>query len=316
MHSNRTILAIFKDYEDAAFWSNLLRDVPGVVRVTAGDNPASILESLRQTGMEATLTIISTKLYPLNSQEIIPIVRKNFPATEFLLVSSSQEAAPPLQPLIKDGVRHLVIDPVGPDKGSQMVRAVRKLMEKSPWKMGDYLFSGASVHEFRISSSEQKEELISAIGGLIPGDSEEAEMLREKGALLADEMLENAMYGAPRDESGGKIFQKGEKRAMLPGERIVFRFGFDGETLAMEVADGWGSLSPETVMEHLEPEQEGGEVAGDWGGRGLFILWRFLDQLHISITPGRQTVVGGHIRLTTTEDPLTTPRGFHISTFN
>ena len=315
MHPNGTILAMFKDYEDADFWSDLLKGAPRVIRLTPGEDPAVILENLRQLGIVPGLTIISARLYPHGSRDMIAAVRNCFPATEFLLVSSSQDPAPPLQPLIKDGVRHLVIDPIDPGKGELMTRAAMKLLEGSPWRISDYLTGSVSVHEFFISSSEQKEELIAALGSLIPGDSAEAEMLREKGALLADEMLENAMYGAPRDDSGGKIFQKGEKRTMLPGERIVFRFGFDGESLAMEVADGWGSLSPETVMEHLELDPEGSEMAGDWGGRGLFILWRFLDQLHVSITPGRQTVVGGHIKLAATEDPLTAPRGFHISTF-
>ena len=121
------------------------------------------------------------------------------------------------------------------------------------------------------------------------------------------------MYGAPKRADGSTIYRKGEERAIAPPERIAFRFGFDGEALAMEVADGWGSLSPEQVLRHLARNQTGEEMSDGTGGRGLFIIWRILDHLHISITPGRQTVVGGHLRASSPMD-LETPRGFHIST--
>jgi anti-sigma regulatory factor (Ser/Thr protein kinase) len=55
-----------------------------------------------------------------------------------------------------------------------------------------------------------------------------------------------------------------------------------------------------------------GELAYDEGGRGLFIIWRFLDQFHVSIKPGKETVIGGHVRVTSPLD-LDEPKGFHIS---
>jgi hypothetical protein len=126
-------------------------------------------------------------------------------------------------------------------------------------------------------------------------------------------MLENAMYGAPRGEDGSKLYRKGEQRAIQPLESIRFRFAFDGETLAMEVADGWGSLSADLVLDYLAHNLDGGELPGDVGGRGLFIIWRFFDQFHVSIRPGRQTIVGGQVRVASPLD-IETPKGFHIST--
>ncbi|SRR6266581_3543154 len=318
MKQSRTILAIFRDAEDEALWSSVLGDINDMVRVVACANLAITLENLQIIGIEPSLTIFSTRLYPRERPDLIACVRRYFATTDFLLVSSSNAPAPPMQPLINDKVRHLVINPDGfqlaGSNRQQMLRAVKKLVEGSVWEMHDYLTPGTPIHEFQISLSDQKEELISAVASLIPGDSPESEILRQKGELLADEMLENAMYGAPRGHDGNKIFRKGEKRAILPGERIAFRVGFDGETLAMEIADGWGSLSPEMVMAHLETNRECEEMCDESGGRGLFIIWRFLDQLHVSINTGKQTVVGGQIRLYPTVDPLTAPKGFHITT--
>jgi anti-sigma regulatory factor (Ser/Thr protein kinase) len=99
---------------------------------------------------------------------------------------------------------------------------------------------------------------------------------------------------------------------MLPQERIVFSFGFDGETLALKLTDSWGSLEPDMVIEYLARNQEDGSIADDVGGRGLFIIWRFLDHFHMDVQPGQETVVGGHLQLSSRLDPEA-PRGFHIT---
>jgi hypothetical protein len=104
-------------------------------------------------------------------------------------------------------------------------------VERRPWEICSCLREGTAIHSFQLFSSEDKERLIGLLELLLAGDGEEHELLRQKGALLADELLENALYDAPRAADGSKLFRKGEKRVMLPEERIVFSFGFDGETL-------------------------------------------------------------------------------------
>jgi len=179
--------------------------------------------------------------------------------------------------------------------------------------MDDYIIPGTPVHEFRVSSSEQKETLIAELESVIDGHSTECEMLRMKGALLADEMLENALYAAPRGESSDPLYRKGEKRTLSDKENVVFRYGFDGESLALEVTDGWGTLSSEAFLEHSTRNLNCIGPHEEIGGRGLFIIWRFLDSLHIRISPGQQTVIGGHVRLASA-GKLSETTGFHIST--
>jgi hypothetical protein len=66
------------------------------------------------------------------------------------------------------------------------------------------------------------------------------------------------------------------------------------------------------VLEHLARNQEGDSITDDAGGRGLFIIWRFLDHFHMNVQPGLETVVGGHLQLSSGLD-LEAPRGFHIT---
>jgi hypothetical protein len=320
MLNHTTILALFKDIEDEKICTPLLTGIPGIIRAVAGGSLAITLENLKRTGIEPGLTIISGRLYPGERPAMVSNVRVFFPDTEFLLISSTADPFPPLQPLVADRVRHLTINPAGLPDGrdretkAQFLTAVTKLVERRTWEIADYVETDTAIHEFIVSSSTQKEELISRVESVIRGDLPDIELLRQKGALLADEMLENAMYGAPRGEDGGKLYRKGEQRAIQPQEGIVFRFGFDGETLAMEVTDRWGSLSPELVIEHLAKKQDGNAIFDAAGGRGLFIIWRFLDHFHVNINPGKQTIVGGRIKASSPLDPET-PRGFHISTY-
>lgn len=319
MHTSRTVLALFKSADDETLCNPLMTGIPGIIRLRAGDNAVASLENLKRVGIEPSLSIVSGRLYPGERPDLVAALRRLFPATEVLLLASAADPFPPLQPLAADLVRHLAISPAAPgSQGSreakcQFLAAIKKLVEGRPWKMADHLRPGTPVQAHNVSSSAQKEELIALIEALIAGDSAEIELLRQRGALLADELLENALYDAPQREDGSKIYRKGEERSIAPQERIVFRFGFDGEILAMEIADGWGSLSPDLVLKHLAGNQHGPEMADDAGGRGLFIIWRIMDQFHVNITPGRRTVVGGHLKAASPLD-LDAPRGFHIST--
>lgn len=192
-------------------------------------------------------------------------------------------------------------------------RTTRRTDNGQSGTMADYLRPGAAVHERRISTTEQKEQLIAELERSIAGFSPEYEMLRMKGALLADEMLENALYAAPRDDRSGPLYRKGEKRTLSERENVVFRYGFDGDLLALEVVDGWGTLTPEAFFEHVSRNMESTGPHEEIGGRGLFIIWRFLDALHLRINPGKQTVIGGHVRLASSA-MFSESKELHIST--
>jgi hypothetical protein len=315
----KEILVVLKDAEEREFLNPHLLPVSELVHMVEIGNLAEVMAYFEESCKVPALIIISTRLYPDGNPELVARLEACYPGSEIILVSSSSDPFPPLQPLVRDNVRHLVINP---EKNgvfdeepalSLFSLAIKKIAEGMSLTVGDYLKSDILVHEIRVSSSAQKEEIITLLESVIGGDGPEIELLRQKGALLADEMLENAIYGAPRKEDCVTIYKKGVNRRVPRKENIVFRFGFDGETLAMEVEDGWGSLSPKVVLEHFAKNQDDFEMIDEAGGRGLFIIWKFLDHMHIHINPGRQTVVGGHVKLVTAEN-LIEKKGFHITT--
>ncbi len=312
------ITAIFKDEEDRAQWAPCFKRFGNHVRMYLIRDLPDTMAHFHAECITPALFIISTRLYPEGNPCLIKGIKGLCPNSEFLLIASPLDPLPPLDPLVKDNVRHLVIDQekesaaIAGNETSLLCTVVNRLLEMAPLKIRDYLKPGTCIQEFRVSSTEQKEELISCLEHLIGGEGPDVELLRQKGALLADEMLENAFYGAPRDDNGASRYAKGEHRLIHPYENILFRFGFDGTYLAMEMEDNWGSLAPNTVLEYLATNQNSREVCDEMGGRGLFIIWRFLDHMHIYIEPGRQTVVGGQVKLIM-EENLSENKGFHIT---
>lgn len=156
---------------------------------------------------------------------------------------------------------------------------------------------GPQVQERLVAGSSDKPELIDELLALI-GDHDEAHVLLcQKTGLMVDEMLENALYAAPRAVDGRPLFQKGEPRWLLPSERIRLRYHFDGSRLALEVRDSWGTLTAAQVFAFLAQNTAQTEPEPERAGRGLFFMWRLLDQFYVSIRPGVETVVGGCLHL-------------------
>jgi len=318
MSETGTSIALISDKEERAVWEPIFTRLEQKTLLVEMMDILSVVKELRENRESVSLVIISTRVYPFVHPKLVSQARLLFPDANIMLMCLSTDPPPPLSPLLADNVSHLLINPVGgPSSDLNKVvsifdLSIRRLKNGLPISMADYIEPGTLVHEYRVSSSEQKEELIAELERTIGGYSQEFEMLRMKGALLADEMLENAFYGAPRGKHSEPLYRKGEKRELAVGENIMFRYGFDGETLALEVTDGWGTLTSEDFFRHLTQHFDKLGVHEEIGGRGLFIVWRFLDTLLIRIDPGKKTVIGGQVRLSKSEY-LPEIKGFHIT---
>jgi hypothetical protein len=154
-----------------------------------------------------------------------------------LLISSINEPLPLLHKLAVDRIRHLAINQAGsPEEWSQdakfqLITAATKLCNGILWEIADYVKPGTAIHEFAVSGSDQKELLITRIEQTIGGDSPMLDILRQRAALLADEMFENALYDAPQEGGGRKLYQKGEQRDIHPGEKIPSASGLTAKPL-------------------------------------------------------------------------------------
>ena len=153
------------------------------------------------------------------------------------------------------------------------------------------------TREWDVSSSQDKARIIDQLNSLFEGKDEDHDFLGQRAELIVDEMLENALYSAPRDATDSLLFAKGSERGLLPNEKISLRCAFDGKELFLEVSDSWGRLSPETVEHYLTLNHNASDPGSDRGGRGLFIMWKFLDYFYVNINPDISTSMGGILSL-------------------
>jgi hypothetical protein len=308
------ILALFHDRHDESVLLPLLEGIPHLLSGSLLPPPGELSARLGVLELSPALIIISTGLYPDSRRDLVAELKGLYPGAEFMLVTPAAGPLPTLPQLSADRIGHLLVVPTDDVReGAEAVRgAVDTLLAGRPWSLLECVGAGGVLREFTLRESREKEAVIAALEYAIAGDSPDMELLRQRAALLADEMVENALYGAPRDAAGRKLYRKGEERSVAPTEMISFRFAYDGETLAMEVADGWGTLSPESVVDFLARNQDGiGIDPDETGGRGLFIIWKFFDHLHVRVSPGERTLLGGHLRAGSPLD-IDSPKGFSI----
>jgi sigma-B regulation protein RsbU (phosphoserine phosphatase) len=108
--------------------------------------------------------------------------------------------------------------------------------------------------------------------------------------IVLDEMVENCLYGAPRDGQSRPFFVKGATRALSENEQVRIDLAVGPETIGLSVTDNWGTLTPAIFLDHLTHTLEKGVEAGI-GGAGLYLMWRMSDYLQVRVTPHRRTQI-------------------------
>jgi len=300
MSSTPTILALFHDQADHAIWSPLLEALPAQIHPMIGTEVHTGLRSLTNLSTRPVLALVSGKIYPSPAVDLVRELRLVAPEMDVVVMASAHEGQLPVRPLMNDRVRHLAVtDPARePD---QAFKALCALLSRKPWELASYLKPATRVIEVANVSPDKKETALQHIEALLAGQGEDLDLLRQRAVLLADEMLENAFLVSDTEPNGG---QRQETD-------ITLRAGFDGESLALQVVDRQGSLFPEDALAFLAQHQDGTVPLDQPHGRGLFIIWRFLDHFHVNIRPGLETVIGGQLkRSASLVSDL--PKGFHF----
>jgi len=274
------ILSLFGEKSVKEAWEPLLSKFPGQRLILADNGCRAESAVIAQIGFMSKLILVSSDLYIVRGTELIKQLRIIYPQAEIIILALADCPSIPLVSLITDHVRHLaVVDPL--EEADKFRMLLKTAAANEPWDLISYLKSNTDLREFQVFDSSQKEAVINQIEGLVVGPSPDLDILRQKGILLADEMIENAIEAAPGDA--------------LAQDGIIVRAGFDGEQLALQVIDNWGTLTPEKALEHMARHQDG-RISTDYArGRGLFILWQFFDHFHVNVSFGEKTAIGGQI---------------------
>lgn len=115
---------------------------------------------------------------------------------------------------------------------------------------------------------------------------------------VADELIMNAVFSAPRDASGAPKYEARERRASFPlepHEAVDFAYACDGKNVHLSVSDRFGSLDREMIIKYLGRGLMGekGEVENKVGGAGLglYMVVHSISNLVFNIQAGVRTEI-------------------------
>ncbi len=114
---------------------------------------------------------------------------------------------------------------------------------------------------------------------------------------VVDELLMNALYDAPVDESGQAVFAEVSARDRLSvrlEQKALIQYACDGERFAVAVRDHYGTLAKQVVLKYLDKclhseEQIDRKEGG--AGLGLYIVANSVTRLAVNLHPSVATEV-------------------------
>lgn len=115
--------------------------------------------------------------------------------------------------------------------------------------------------------------------------------------IVADELITNAVYNAPRDPDGTPRYaakSRREKIELAPEEYVSLAMGSNGEKFALSVVDQFGGFTGDALRSGLRRcLVEGDPIEQKEGGAGigLYMVLSSCSQLVINVAPGRSTEV-------------------------
>jgi hypothetical protein len=184
----------------------------------------------------------------------------------------------------------------GPDEHDLFAAVRRLLAGPSARGVRPYLLNGAPEHGIQIVGTADKDAALNRIVAFAGGLGLGGEKLR-RIELAAEELIMNALYDAPRGSDGTARHANLDRRlpVTLAADEIVdIRFGCDGQTLVVSVADPFGALTRGAVVDRLRKVKDGMPrpqpgVAG--AGLGLVMTYTVANQLVFTVEPGHLTEV-------------------------
>lgn len=212
---------------------------------------------------------------------------------QYTVVSYAQDELAPLLPsLCQQGIRRVLPDdqPILQAIGWENLLQQHRLIQADD--VTQWIPKPTLSKRWDFNHSDDKSSVMHELGALLADQPALPDTLQDIVLLLADELIENSLYGAPRDRSNQALFSKGDSRTVATFEGVRLDLTQDAAHLSLSMTDHWGSFTPATFLNrlYLNSSEQGGMEAGV-GGTGLYLMWRVSDYLQIRVLPGVKTQV-------------------------
>jgi hypothetical protein len=190
--------------------------------------------------------------------------------------------------LLTAGWQHIVAQPM-PLLAEELLATAQKLIRNETFGLEKYMAWGAEVRSYSLDDARDRD----AIVGKVAADIAAIGLPERIGSLvsvIADELLANALYAAPVDDSGARFRidePRDRGRPLIGRDAVSLRWATDARYLAIEVRDSWGTLEPATIGARLvQTTAQTGE-----GGMGLPLAYACSNQFVVGVAPTKMTEV-------------------------
>jgi hypothetical protein len=173
---------------------------------------------------------------------------------------------------------------------------VTKLLHGQVFGLQKYFPWGVTLYNMEIASYEEKARALDVLNAYAELAGARGPV-RDRMALVAEELIMNALYHAPVDGAGQRMYDhmpRKELARMTFDRKVKITCASNGQHFAIAVADTYGSLGKDTIVRFLgkgtqaalEPEQrESG------AGLGLVTGLKNASKLVFNLAPGSGTEV-------------------------
>jgi hypothetical protein len=173
---------------------------------------------------------------------------------------------------------------------------VTKLLHGQVFGLQKYFPWGVTLYNMEIAGYEEKVKAIDVLNAYAELAGARGPV-RDRMALVAEELMINAMYHAPTDDDGKPLYQHLPRKEMsgkVFDRGVKVACASNGQLFAVAVRDAYGSLDKETVVKFLSkgtqksltPEQK-----ESGAGLGLVTALKNANKLVFNLAPGHGTEV-------------------------
>jgi len=191
--------------------------------------------------------------------------------------------------LLAAGWDHVIAHPM-PLLAEELLATTQKLLRGECFGLDKYMAWGASISSFALDNALERADAVALLAReIVPVGL--PERISSLVGVIADELLANAIYAAPVDDTGARFRARESReasRTLVGRDVVTLRWATDARYLAIEVRDRWGSLDPLPIgkklagsKNHTRPED----------GMGLALAYACANQLVLGVAPAQLTEV-------------------------
>lgn len=179
---------------------------------------------------------------------------------------------------------------------TELIVTCQKLFARDIFGLEKYISTwGVQIQEHVVRGTTDKRNAIRALRAYLQA-LDSFSSIDSAVVWVADELLMNAIFDAPRDEHGNAKYHNHDRGhlELEPHEAVKLRYCCDGRYVALSVTDPFGSLDRAVMLKYLNrclgtpvamEEREAG------AGLGLYIVFNSITQLAFNIQAGQATEV-------------------------